>query len=147
MQGPTYSHIHTNKHLNKSKFPPKDLLITSKAFTLMPWYLEDMICMVFWINGRKHRVVPIVMHKWFLFFETNYCFQKLQRWKLPSKLVTLYPLGNILSPEKKPMTIGPFKPFFLHCSSENSWTQICNAWPTMAVLGHFANFEIDLILQ
>ena len=48
------------KHLNKSKFPLKDLLITSKVFILMPWYLKDMICMAFWINGENDKSIAIV---------------------------------------------------------------------------------------
>ena len=110
----------------------------------MQWYLEDMITVIMGVNGKKHRVVPIVLHEWFSFFEKVTVFKNrksanpfcwFHSWQLPTKLVTLYPLGSILSPEKKRDDNRPFEPRFVCIVLQISPELSCNAWPTMAVLG------------
>ena len=60
-------------------------VITSKVFTLVPWYLVDMICMAFWINGENNKSIATVIHEWFQLLQNQAHF-KIR------KIVKLLPL-------------------------------------------------------
>jgi len=103
----------------------------------MPWYLEEIIFMVFWINDKKkHIVVPIVMHDMndFSFLKKKWLFSKIAKVQVHfdyslhgNYQQNLWPsilLEVSIHQKKTWRQYALLNPFFLHCSSDKPWPHL-----------------------